>query len=160
MSLVVMRGDGTCTSRSCILSNKTIIRLLIHTLQKNGPNPLVGPQGSGLDHNCKCTTRPMGQQHETIHGLLRYILWTLRHMTLGHRVRDDIGCTPAVLHHSLELPVHRPCRPESFYFDFHACYMHTIAPQHVPLVCHSFSIEEYLSTHAFLSLGDNTFVIE
>ena len=30
--------------------------------------------GSWLDQNCTCTTRPWGQQHETINGSLRYLI--------------------------------------------------------------------------------------
>ena len=30
--------------------------------------------GSGVDQNCTCTTRPWGQQYETINGSLRYLV--------------------------------------------------------------------------------------
>ena len=62
-----------CTSRPCILQNKTIIRPLRHILRICFDKvPLWGPRGSGLDQNCTCTTRPWGQQHETINRSLRY----------------------------------------------------------------------------------------
>ena len=54
------------------------------------------PMGSGLDQNCTCTTRPWGQQHETINRSLRYLvtaeieekhcLWTDR-QTAGRRTK-------------------------------------------------------------------------
>ena len=34
----------------------------------------MGPQGSGLDQNCTCTTRPWDQQHETINRSLWYLV--------------------------------------------------------------------------------------
>ena len=49
-----------CTSRPCILQNKTIIRPLRHILRifffDKAPPPLWGPRRSGLDQNCTCTT--------------------------------------------------------------------------------------------------------
>ena len=39
-----------------------------------GQSPLVGPQGSGLDQNCTCTTRPWGQQNVTINMYLQYLI--------------------------------------------------------------------------------------
>ena len=63
--------------KSCILQNKTIIRPLRHILRIFYffyYIPLWDPMGSGLDQKCTCTTRPWGQQHETINGSLRYLV--------------------------------------------------------------------------------------
>ena len=49
-----------CTSRSCMLQNKTTITIFLDKV------PLWCPRGSGLDQNCTCTTRPWGQQNVTI----------------------------------------------------------------------------------------------
>ena len=63
------------TSRSCIQQNKTSIKPLRHTLRiVFRQSPLVGPQGSGLDQNCTCTTRPWGQQNVTINRSLQYLI--------------------------------------------------------------------------------------
>ena len=47
-----------------------------------------------------------------------------------------------------------PCVPtvatDVFYLDFNACCK--IAPQNMPLMCDNFSVDEYLSAHALLSL--------
>ena len=66
-----------CTSRSCILQNKTTIRPLRHILRKLlflDKVPPSGPRGSGLDQNCTCTTRPWGQQNVTINRSLGYLV--------------------------------------------------------------------------------------
>ena len=64
-----------CTSRSCVLQNKTTIRPLRHILRILFDEvPLRGPRGSGLDQNCTCTTRPWGQQNLTINRSLRYLV--------------------------------------------------------------------------------------
>ena len=39
-----------------------------------GQSPLVGPQGSWLDQNYTCTTRPGGQQNMTINRSLQYLI--------------------------------------------------------------------------------------
>ena len=65
-----------CTTRSCILQN-TIIRPLWHIIGFFlffRQRPPVGHMGSELDQNCKCTTRPWGQQHETINRSLWYLV--------------------------------------------------------------------------------------
>ena len=65
-----------CTSRSCILQNKTTIRPLRHILRKFiflDKVPLWGPRGSRLDQNCTCTTRPWGHQNMNINRYLRYL---------------------------------------------------------------------------------------
>ena len=72
-----MDQTAQCTTRSCILQNKTIIRPLRHSigfLKIFSLSPPVGPQGSGLDQNCTCTTRPWDQQHETINRSLWYLV--------------------------------------------------------------------------------------
>ena len=63
------------TSRSCIQQNKTSIKPLRHTLRKCvWTKSSCGPQGSGLDQNCTCTTRPWGQQNVTINRSLQYLI--------------------------------------------------------------------------------------
>ena len=59
------------------VSNK--IRLLLslwdtHLENVFGQSPLLGPQGSGLDQNCTCTTRPWGQQNVSIIRSLQYLI--------------------------------------------------------------------------------------
>ena len=39
--------------------------------------------GSGLDQNCPCTTRPWGQQHDTIN-------WSLQHLVTEEIEEQDI----------------------------------------------------------------------
>ena len=63
------------TYRSCIQQNKTSIKPLRHTLRKCvWTKSSCGPQGSGLDQNCTCTTRPWGQQNVTINRFLQYLI--------------------------------------------------------------------------------------
>ena len=63
-----------CTTISCILQNKTIIRPLRQNIGIFLTKSLCGPRGSGLDQNCTCTTRPWEQQQETINRSLRYLV--------------------------------------------------------------------------------------
>ena len=63
-----------CTTRSCILQNKTIIRPLRHIIGFFKIFLTKGPMGSRLDQNCTHTTRPWGQQHETINRSLQYLV--------------------------------------------------------------------------------------
>ena len=72
-----LTGPNWHTSHLDHVSNK--IRLQsslwdIHLENVFGQSPLVGPQGSGLDKNCTCTTRPWGQQNVTINRSLQYFI--------------------------------------------------------------------------------------
>ena len=72
-----LTGPNWHTSHLDHVSNKTRLQLsLWDTYLENvfGQSPLVGPQGSRLDQNCTCTTRPWGQQNVTINRSLQYLI--------------------------------------------------------------------------------------
>ena len=65
------------TSHLDNVSNKIRLQLSLwdtHLENVCGQSPLVGPQGSGLDQNCTCTTRPWSQQNLTINRSLQYLI--------------------------------------------------------------------------------------
>ena len=65
------------TSHLDHVSNKIRLQLSLwdtHLENVFGQSPLVGPQGSGLDKNCTCKTRPWGQQNMTINRSLQYLI--------------------------------------------------------------------------------------
>ena len=72
-----LTGPNWHTSHLDHVSNKIRLQFsLWDTYLENvfGQSPLVGPQGSGLDQNCTCTTRLWGQQNVTINRSLQYLI--------------------------------------------------------------------------------------
>ena len=72
-----LTGPNWHTSHLDHVSNKIRLQLSLwdtHLENVFGQSPLVGPQGSGLDQNCTCTTRPWGQQNVTINRYLQYLI--------------------------------------------------------------------------------------
>ena len=69
-----------CTTRLCILQNKTIIMPLRHILRMFliflTKSPCGAPWGPDLNIilHAQRTTKPWDQQHETINGSLRYLV--------------------------------------------------------------------------------------
>ena len=72
-----LTGPNWHTSHLDHVSNKIRLQLSLwdtHLENVFGQSHLVGPQWSGLDQNCTCTTRPWGQQNVTIKRSLQYLI--------------------------------------------------------------------------------------